>query len=166
MKPSEKAGCNRRSFLKRAATIGSAVATAPYVITSNALGANQTVPASDRITVGFIGVGSHGIGRNLRMFLGQDDAEPVALCDVDKRQINNALQTVKSKRGADFTCQMTQDWREVIARDDIDAVMISTPDHWHAAMAIAAIRSGKDVICEKPTLDIAQGRALADAVKR
>ncbi len=152
----------RRQFVR---TTGAMVA-APYAITSNALGAQDKPAASDRITIGFIGVGSHGIGRNLRMFLGQRDAEPVALCDVDTRQIDAALRVVREKRGGDFSCQTTQDWREVIARDDVDAVMISTPDHWHVPMSVAAIRAGKDVICEKPTLTLDQGRVLADTVKR
>ena len=153
---------DRRRFLKRAA----AAVAAPYAITSNALGSRQTPPASDRIAVGFIGVGSHGIGRNLRTFLHQADAEPVALCDVDTRQIGNAINTVRQRKGAAFTCQTTQDWREVIARDDVDAVMVSTPDHWHVPISLAAIRAGKDVICEKPTLSIAEGRKLADTVRR
>ncbi|MFH1919027.1 MAG: Gfo/Idh/MocA family oxidoreductase [Planctomycetota bacterium] len=157
---------DRRRFLKRAATAGATVATAPYVITSTALGNAEKPPASDRIPVGFIGVGGHGIGRNLQMFLGQADAEPVALCDVDSRQIANALEVVRQKRGAEFTCQTTQDWREVVARDDVDAVMISTADHWHVPISLAAIRAGKDVICEKPTLTIAEGRVLADTVGR
>jgi len=160
-----KQRCNRRQFVKRAAAAGS-VAMAPYVITSNALGAADTPPASDRITVGFIGVGGHGIGRNLNMFLGQADAQPVALCDVDPKQIEIAMQTVRNKHGDDFTCQTTKDWREVVARDDVDAVMISTPDQWHVPISLAAIRSGKDVICEKPTRSIAEGRVLADTVKR
>jgi predicted dehydrogenase len=100
------------------------------------------------------------------MFLGQADAEPVALCDVDPGRIAAGLKTCRERRGADFTCQETQDWREVVARPDIDAVMISTADHWHVTMSIAAIKSGKDVICEKPTFSIAEGRALADTVKR
>ncbi len=152
----------RRQFVRSA----SVMAAAPYAITSAALG-NQDKPApSDRITVGFIGVGSHGIGRNLQMFLGQKDAEPVALCDVDTRQIEAALRVVRAKRGGDFSCQTTQDWREVVARDDIDAVMISTPDHWHVPISLAAIRAGKDVICEKPTFTLEQGRVLADTVNR
>jgi len=151
----------RRAFIARA---GFALA-APYVITSTALGAGGAVPPSERITVGFTGVGGHGIGRNLRMFLHQKDSQPVALCDVDPRLIDKALQVAKKQYGDGFTCQTTQDWREVIARDDVDAVMVSTPDHWHVPISIAAIRSGKDVICEKPTLTIAEGRALADTVK-
>ncbi|MFH1267496.1 MAG: twin-arginine translocation signal domain-containing protein, partial [Planctomycetota bacterium] len=89
---------DRRRFLKRAAAAGATVATAPYLITSTALGNAEKPPASDRIPVGFIGVGGHGIGHNLQMFLGQADAEPVALCDVDSRQIANALEVVRQKR--------------------------------------------------------------------
>jgi len=152
---------SRRSFLGR-----TALAAAPYVITSTALGAGGLPPASDRITVGFIGLGGHGIGRNLKMFLAQADAQPVALCDVDQRQIQQALQVVRQKLGPGFSCQTTGDWREVIARGDVDAVMISTADHWHVPMSIAAIRAGKDAICEKPTYGIAEGRALAETVKR
>jgi len=157
---------NRREFVKQAAVASSAAAVAPYAITSTALGAGGAVPASDRIAMGFIGVGGHGIGRNLRMFLGQADAQPVALCDIDRRQVQSALNVVRQKYGAAFTCRTTRDWREVIARDDIDAVMISTPDHWHVPMSLAAVRSGKDVICEKPTLTLAEGRTLADTVVR
>jgi len=166
MKRSANQHLDRRQFLRRAAAAAAAVAAAPYVITSAALGTADQPPASDRITVGFIGVGGHGIARNLRMFLAQADCQPVALCDVDARRITEALKVTRSQRGEDFTCQTTQDWREVIARDDVDAVMISTADHWHVPLSLYAIRSGKDVICEKPTLTIAEGRMLADTVQR
>ena len=158
----KRSTCNRRELLRRAA----AVAAAPYAITSSALGSQDKPAASDRITVGFIGVGAQGIGQNLKMFLAQPDAEPVALCDADSRQIDKALKVAREKRGGSFSCQTTQDWREVVARDDIDAVMISTTDHWHVPIALAAIRTGKDVICEKPTFTLHEGRVLADAVKR
>jgi len=153
---------SRRDFCRRAAFL----TAAPYCITSAALGNQDKPPAGDRIAVGFIGLGGHGIGRNLNMFLHQADAEPVALCDVDPRRIEAGLKTVRDRRGGNFTCQTTKDWREVIARDDVDAVMISTADHWHVPMSVAAIRAGKDVICEKPTYSIAEGRVLADTVKR
>ncbi len=156
----------RRQFLCRLAKAVAGAGAAPYVITSSALGAFGAVPASERIAIGFIGLGGHGIGHNLRSFLYQKDAEPVALCDVDRRRIDAALTTVRQQRGERFRCQTTQDWREVIAREDVDAVMISTPDHWHVPLSLAAIRSGKDVICEKPTLTIAEGRILADTVQR
>jgi predicted dehydrogenase len=158
--------CNRRQFLRRTASTGVAAATVPCLVSSNALGNGGQPAPSERITVGFIGLGGHGIGRNLQMFLHQQDAQPVALCDVDPSRMDVALKTVRQRRGEAFTCQQTTDWREVIAREDVDAVMISTADHWHVPMSVAAIRAGKDVICEKPTLTIAQGRILADTVKR
>jgi len=158
--------CSRRRFFKRSAAAGGALAAVPYAITSTALGAGDRPPASGRITVGFIGVGGQGIARNLRMFLGQADAQPVALCDVDAKQIAKALEVVRQKRGKSFSCQTTGDWREVVARDDVDAVMISTPDHWHVPISLAALRAGKDVICEKPTRTLAEGRLLAQTVKR
>jgi predicted dehydrogenase len=154
---------SRRQFCQRAV----AAAAAPYVITSNALGAAGSVPPSDRIAMGFIGLGGHGIGRNLNMFLGQADAQPVVFCDVDSSFLDKAMQTTRQRRGDDsFSCPTTGDWREVIARDDVDAVMISTPDHWHVPMSVAAIRAGKDVISEKPTLTIAEGRTLVETVER
>ncbi len=156
----------RRQLLTGAIAAGATAAAAPYVITSAALGNAEKPPASDRISVGFIGLGGHGIGRNLNGFLAQPDAEPVALCDVDPRRVAEGLKTVRARRGEDFTCPTTQDWREVVARDDVDAVMVSTADHWHVPISVAAIRAGKDAICEKPTLTIAEGRVLADAVKR
>jgi myo-inositol 2-dehydrogenase / D-chiro-inositol 1-dehydrogenase len=157
--------CDRREFLARAGT-AVAAAAAPYAITSNALGNADQPAASDRIAVGFIGLGGHGIGHNLRSFLHQQDAEPVALCDVDPRQIDAGLAAVRQRRGEAFACHTTKDWRDVIARDDVDAVMISTGDQWHGPMSVAAIRAGKDVMCEKPTMSIAEGRTVADAVRR
>jgi predicted dehydrogenase len=157
--------CTRREFLRSATAIAGAVA-APSLIPATALGRAGRPAANERIAVGFIGVGGHGIGRNLNMFLQQPDAQPVALCDVDTRQIDAALRAVRQKLDPNYTCQTTQDWREVIARGDVDAVMISTPDHWHVPMSVAAIRAGKDVICEKPTLTVSDGRLLADTVRR
>jgi len=157
---------DRRQFLRHAAGAAATAAAAPYVITSAALGGAEQPPASERITVGFLGLGGHGIGRNLQMFLDQPDAQPVALCDVDTRCITAGLNAARQRFGEQFTCQTTQDWREVVARDDVDAVMISTADHWHVPMSVAALKAGKDVICEKPTLTIAEGRVLADTVRR
>jgi predicted dehydrogenase len=145
---------------------GAGLAAAPYVLTSAALGNADQPAASERITMGFIGLGGHGLGHNFNAFLHQQDAQPVALCDVDKSRVVEASNLAKKRLGESFTCQTTQDWREVIARKDIDAVMISTADHWHVPLSLAAIRSGKDVICEKPTLTLAEGRVLADTVKR
>jgi len=158
----------RRAFLLGAAKAGAAL---PLLPTTRALAAAVPSP-SERITLGFVGVGSHGIGVNLKSFLNEPDAQVVALCDVDKTHLKDALTTVESHyrfaggkppKGL-FT---TGDWREVVARDDIDAVVVSTPDHWHVLPSVAAARNGKDVFCEKPlTLTVHEGRVLSDAMQR
>jgi len=156
---------NRRQFLKRAAGASIAAAGFPYIVSSSALGKAGVVAASNRITMGFIGVGGHGIGMNLQTFLVQPDAQAVAVCDVDSNNMNKARDIVNQKYG-NSDCATYKDFRDVIARADIDAVMISTPDHWHVPMSLAALRAGKDVECEKPTLTVREGRILADTVKR
>jgi hypothetical protein len=128
---------SRRSFLKCA----SAAAAAPYVITSTALGNADTPPASDRITLGHIGVGGRGTDL-LRGFLQCKDCQSVAAADAYASRRNNAAAMMKGKAYADF--------REVLARDDIDAVVVATPDHWHVKLAILAARAGKDAYVEKP----------------
>ena len=154
----------RRTFLKQAAAASAAVAL-PYLVRPSALGKAGTVAASERITVGFIGTGSHGIDMNLRTFLGQPDAQAVALCDVDPVNLNKARDIVNAKYG-NTDCATCKDFREILARSDIDAVMISTPDHWHVPISIAAAKVGKDVECEKPTLTIEEGRRLVETMKR
>ncbi|MDG2125665.1 MAG: Gfo/Idh/MocA family oxidoreductase, partial [Verrucomicrobiales bacterium] len=140
----------RREFLKKVGA-GGVVVGFPTIIPSRVLG--DQAP-SKQITVGFIGTGGHGIGRNLNMFLQQPDARALAVCDVFKSRRAKAKGMVDAKYG-NSDCSSVLDFREVLEREDIDAVMISTPDHWHTLMAAMAIKAGKDVICEKPTLTIA-----------
>ena len=161
----KESGINRRAFLRAAAGVSAAAAGFPYVVASSALGKAGSVAASNRITLGFIGVGSHGIGMNLRSFLANADAQAVAVCDVDTNNRNKARDIVNQKYGNN-DCATYKDFRDVIARDDIDAVMISTPDHWHVPMSIAAAKAGKDVECEKPTLTVQEGRVLCETMKR
>ncbi|MHC4172887.1 MAG: Gfo/Idh/MocA family protein [Planctomycetota bacterium] len=156
---------SRRRFLKRVAGVAGAVIGFPYVIDSSALGKVGSVAASNRITIGFIGVGGHGIAMNLKSFLPQGDAQVVAVCDVDTDHRNKARDIVNVKYG-NQDCACYNDFREIIARDDIDAVMISTPDHWHVPISIAAAKAGKDVECEKPTLTVEEGRVLCETMKR
>ncbi len=155
---------DRRSFLKRAGTAlgGTAV---PYFVPAAALGKAGNAAASERITVGFIGTGGHGIDMNLKSFLAQPDAQAVAVCDVDPVNLKKAQDLVNAKYG-NRDVATTKDFREILARDDIDAVMISTPDHWHVPMAIAAAKAGKDVECEKPTLTVEEGRRLVETMQR
>ena len=120
---------------------------------------------SNRITIGMIGMGRQARHTNLTPFLLSPDAVVVAVCDVDRWRLDNAKQSVDEGYGNN-DCTAYRDFRELIARDDIDAVMVSTPDHWHVPIALAAVRAGKHVSCEKPlTLSIAEGRLLADAVR-
>ena len=155
----------RRSFLKQVAAVGTSGLLLPYVVHPSALGKAGNAPASERITVGFIGTGGHGRDVNLKNFLGNADAQAVAVCDVDPNNLKIAREMVNKKYGH-TDCATYSDFREVLARDDIDAVMISTPDHWHVPISIAAAKAGKDVECEKPTLTIAEGRVLCDVMKR
>ncbi|MHC4168090.1 MAG: Gfo/Idh/MocA family protein [Planctomycetota bacterium] len=160
-----KAKLTRRAMLKKTAGIAGAAVTFPYLMPSSAVGASGSVAPSNRITVGFIGTGGHGTAVNLKNFLANADAQAVAVCDVDPNQCNIAREMVNKKYG-NSDCATYSDFREVLARDDIDAVMISTPDHWHVPISIAAAKAGKDVECEKPTLTIEEGRVLCDVVKR
>lgn len=155
----------RREFLRQsaAASMMAAVA-APCVAPGSALGKDGAVPPSEKITVGMIGTGSHGVHWNLRAYLNQPDAKVLAVCDVDANHMAEAQKKVNEKYG-NTDCAAVKDFREILARRDIDAVMISTPDHWHTLMSVMAIRAGKDVQCEKPTLTIDEGKYLVKVVR-
>jgi len=155
----------RRLFLKRVAAAAGAGIALPYLVRSSALGKAGTVAPSERITLGMIGTGSHGRDMNLKTFLTLDDAHVVAVCDVVREQREIARGMVNTRYG-NKDCAIYGDFREVLARADIDAVMISTPDHWHAPISIAAAKAGKDVECEKPTLTVQQGRQLVETMQR
>lgn len=156
---------NRRDFLRQsaAASLTAAVA-APSIVPGSALGKDGAVPPSEKITVGMIGTGSHGVHWNLRAYLDQPDAKVLAVCDVDAKRMTEAQQKVNEKYGNN-DCAAVKDFRDILARRDIDAVMISTPDHWHTLMSVMAVRAGKDVQCEKPTLTIDEGKYLIKVVR-
>ena len=151
---------SRRRFLGGAAA-GLAL---PYFLRSRASAQERPAP-SERITIGCIGVG--GMGRaNMDAFLNQADAQVVAVCDVDKNHLQAAKDEV-DKRYGNTGCAAYADFRELLARPDIDAISLATPDHWHAIPAIMAAESGKDVYGEKPiSHNLREGRAMADAVAR
>jgi myo-inositol 2-dehydrogenase/D-chiro-inositol 1-dehydrogenase len=161
----------RRQFLKSSAACAASMALAgPTIAPASVLGANAP---SNRITIGMIGMGRQAFYSNLKSFLNSSDTQVAAVCDVDAWRLDNARKAVenhyaKNKRSDTFKgCSVYKDFRKLLARTDIDAVMISTPDHWHVTMAIAAAKAGKDICCEKPlTLGIAEGRALSDTVRR
>ncbi len=157
----------RRRFLKTAA---SAIA-APMVIPASALGLEGTVAPSNRLVMGMIGCGIHGAGWNLDRMFSDPRQQIVAVCDVDKKHAARAEERVNTHysetRGRNYqACDVLGDFRDLINREDIDAVDIVTPDHWHVLMALMAAKAGKHVICEKPlTLTVAEGRVLCDVVK-
>ncbi len=153
---------NRRQFLNT--TLGAAIA-APYVVSASILGRNQAVAPSNRITIGCIGVGGMGTA-NMQSFLAHPNARVLAVCDVDAKHRNQARESVNTAYGNN-DCAAYNDFRELLARTDIDAVMIATPDHWHGIIAVASARARKDIYGEKPlAYTIAEGRAIVDAVQR
>jgi len=144
-----KPDMNRRTFVKSA----SAILALPTVITSKALGASDgTPPASGRITLGGIGMGGRGSG-DVRQLRTDKRIQFVAACDVKHAAINRWKE--------DKNVETYIDYRDLIARDDIDMIMCGTPDHWHAQVTIDAMKAGKDVFCEKPlSLTIREGRKM------
>jgi len=151
----------RREFLRRTAGTAGAVFTLPYLIPSGVLGEQSP---SNRIVLAVIGVGGQG-QYNAKGFLTYGDAYLAAVCDVDKKHREEAKAIIDKHYGSK-DCAMYGDYREVLARKDIDAVIICTPDHWHVPMETAAARAGKDIYGEKPlSLTIDEGRVLCDTVK-
>lgn len=148
----------RRGALKLIA----ASSVAPLILPGRLFGAEAP---SNKITIGCIGVGWQGEG-NLDGFLALDDCRVVAVCDVDESHLKNAVEKVNSHYG-NKDCKGYKDFRELLGRADIDAVAISTPDHWHAIQAVAAANAGKDIFCEKPLSHrLGEGIAMVEAVKK
>ncbi len=163
-RPNPKAW-SRRQFLRRAAAAAAGLAAAPYVITSTALGAEGRPPASGRTTLGFIGTGGRG-GDLLMNFLGLAEAQIVAVCDVKRPARENAQRVVDAHYGKP-SCTAINDFRDLCARQDIDAAVVASTDHWHVPHTLAALRTGKDVYMEKPLgLSVEQGKVLRDTVNR
>ncbi|MBC8872391.1 MAG: Gfo/Idh/MocA family oxidoreductase [Planctomycetes bacterium] len=155
---------HRRRFLKTAIQAGAVIAV-PYLVPGSALGKDGTVAPSERIVVGGIGIGNRGT-YDLGCFLQQADVQFVAVCDV-KAARRTAIKTMTDKKYGNQDCVTYRDLRELLARDDIDAVLIATGPNWHATAALLAARAGKDMYCEKPcTKNIAQSLALAETMRR
>lgn len=156
---------HRRQFLQRAIGATTGAAVFPYVISASALGNAGKVAPSEKITVGCIGVGPQGRGV-MGNFLKQKDAQVVAVCDVKSHVLKNAQERV-NKHYQGTGCTPYKDFRKLLARRDIDAVLVATPDHWHVPVSLAAVRAGKDVYLEKPMgMSLAQDQALRSAVHR
>src|SRR3954471_8165050 len=161
----QAANLHRRTFLKSAVSAGAAIIAAPYVIPSSALGKDGAIAPSERIVVGGIGIGNRGT-YDLGCFLEQSDVQFVAVCDV-KANRRNAVKQIADQKYKNQDCKMYGDFRELLDRKDIDAMLIATGPNWHCTMASYAARAGKDMYCEKPcTKNIAQSLALADNMRR
>lgn len=148
---------SRRKLLRQAAL-------APLVVRASVLGLNGAVPPSDRVTVGCIGTGWMGLS-NVASFLELPEAQVVAVCDVDRKHLEEARQAVANKYGQ--PCDACHNFEDVLARSDVDAVMLAVPDHWHGVLSVAAARAGKDIYGEKPLARFfAEGVAIVQAVER
>lgn len=164
---------SRREFVKGAAATATVFAV-PTIIPARVIGADGNVAPSNRITVGMIGLGRQCLAYNLPFFMSQPDCEVVALCDVDRWRLEVTEERTASYYGEKKNrcpkvpkCPRYVDFREVLDRQDVDAVMISTPDHWHVPISAMAVKAGKDVSCEKPlTRSITEGRLLSDLVTK
>ena len=154
----------RRQFLKLSAGSALACVGFPTIIPSSVLGADGAVAPSNRITVACIGTGPQGTAV-MGGFLRQKNARVVAVCDVKGEQRAQASALV-NQHYKNQDCHTYVDFREVLARPDIDACLIATPDHWHVPIGVAAVRTGKDVYIEKPIgCSVAEGQALRKAVQ-
>jgi predicted dehydrogenase len=153
-------GISRRHFL---ATAGLALA-APTIIPASALGRQDKPAPSGRITMGVVGWGMQGPG-NTDAFLGLKDCQVVAACDLDKNHLQQALDKINGHY-KNQDCKPYHDYREMMARKDIDAVMLAVPDHWHALVATEAARNKKDIYGEKPLArTIAEQQAIVKAIQ-
>jgi predicted dehydrogenase len=163
---------NRRQFLRKLTGTAAGAIAFPHIVSSSVLGAAETVAPSNRITLGFIGTGKQGRGL-LGNFLRIPDTQVIAVCDVDALKLKRAQEMAESHyadrqtKGTFKGCTSYNDFRSLLGRDDIDAVIIATPDHWHAVDVIESARVGKDIYCEKPlSLTIDQARIMVNAVRR
>ncbi len=131
---------SRRHFVS---TTALALAATPTILASRAFGQDKRPAPSERITMGMIGCGWQG-GSNMTGFLNHATAQVVAVCDLDKNHLSSAVDEV-NQHYTNQDCKAYHDYRELLARPDIDAVMIATPDHWHALAATEAARQGKNI---------------------
>ena len=159
---------NRRQFIQRAVGTTTAAVAFPYLVPASALGG---AAPSERITLGFIGTGKQS-KHLMKSFLNSPGTHVLAACDVDKLKLARGKKIVEDhyagKNGGSYKgCDTYSDFRALLARDDIDAVVIATPDHWHAITVIQSAQAGKDIYCEKPlSQTIAEARAMVHAIRR
>ena len=160
---------NRRTFLKDSACAVAGAVAAPTIVPFDLLGRSSP---SNRISVAMIGVGRQTVGVNIPQLLESQNAQIAAVCDVDSWRLASAQKQVNDhysqQKGVTYNgCAAFDDYREVLQRPDIDAVMIATPDHWHIPMAVDAVRAGKHISLEKPLgTCIDHGRKLVAVLKK
>ncbi len=155
----------RRRFLKTAFAATGAAVIAPTIVPSSALGLGGAIAPSERIVIGGIGIGNRGT-YDLGCFLQQPDVQFVAVCDV-KETRRVAVKKIVDNSYGNQSCETYRDFRELLDRDDIDAVLIATGPNWHATAAMTAAKAGKDMYCEKPvTKNISQSLILAETMRR
>ena len=156
---------SRRHFMKASLAAVGAASVAPMIIPSSALGLDGAVAPSERVVLGGIGIGNRGT-YDLGCFLEQPDVQFVAVCDVkEKRRV--AVKKIADTKYGNENCDTYSDFRELLDRKDIDAVLIATGPNWHCTMAMNAARAGKDMYCEKPvTKNISQSLILAETMRR
>src|SRR5688500_19919579 len=152
---------NRRDFLRTAA----AAAVAPMIVPRHVIAGSQTTPPSDRIQLGHIGVGRMG-GGHVRGFMKMPGVRVTAISDIREETLDK-FKTAVDQHYGDRACLGFTDFRELLARKDIDAVVIAPGERWHPLMGIEAARRGKHSYCEKPlSVTLAEGIALREAVKK
>jgi len=171
MNAPRRPGIHRREFLKRGAATAGLLA-APCLVPAVVRGTEGRALPSERITVGLIGKGAMGSG-HLRRFVSDPGVQVLAVCEVDGvrreagRSIVDEQYAAERASGKYAGCAAYNDYRELLARPDIDAVVVATPDHWHSLQSIDAAKAGKDVYCEKPiSITIQEGRRLVETVRR
>ena len=155
----------RRDFIQKTAASASVFSIVP----SHVLGFSGTAP-NDKVQLGFIGVGKQGRGL-MKNFVNYEGAAVMAVSDVDRLKMNLFSETfqesMKKEGKATYALDEISSYRDLLARKDIDAVVIASPDHWHAQMAVDAAKAGKDIYCEKPNaMSIAESILLAETIHR
>lgn len=158
---------SRRKFIGNSAMALAGIS----IIPAHVMGGKGRIAANDKINVGFIGTGKQG--RILSNYFAENcsDVVPVAACDVDTQKLDLFIEVTKKaqkqKNKVDIAVQTYEHYRELLENPDIDAVIIATPDHWHAQIAVDAAKAGKDIYCEKPmALTVAEGRAMVNAARK
>ncbi|MCP4643877.1 MAG: Gfo/Idh/MocA family oxidoreductase [bacterium] len=154
-----RTSCSRRTFM----AAGAAMA-APFIVPAAALGQGARTAPSERINIGVVGTGSQARGLTENA-IRHENTRIVALCDVDSKRLAEAKKMVDGFY-ENTDCATHSDYRQLLAREDVDAVIVGTPDHWHALVCVEAARRGKDIYCEKPlTWSLGEGKAVVKAVQ-